>query len=165
MSVSNGRSLSPKPHISLFSDGNALDAFRDDDNLPKKQATIIPLSYTTQVEGSDKQFKDCRSQSNPLITSIPSSWEDVKNYVIDWQTFDSIRLNEGTSQMQKWIGQKVAELLGEAEPSMTQFIYDKVCEHTPPDALYKDLLAVLDEDTEAFVRKLYRMVVYEIKKA
>ena len=45
------------------------------------------------------------------------------------------------------------------------FIADKLARAPAPDALVADLLPVLDAESNAFVLKLWRLVIFEILKA
>ena len=61
---------------------------------------------------------------------------------------------------------QVTELLGtEEDDSMATFVMEKLSAHTPAAKVLDELSAVLDEDAEGFVVKLYRMVIFESQKA
>jgi len=151
---------------------------RDDD---KKYATTVPLKYLEQSYEtcdsaqsvkcfSSKKILPISEKNHPLnlktlVASIPATWEGLRTHKIDWALFDQITSHGRMHDMQRWIGIKVSDLLGGEEPSMTQFIFNAVCQHTPATSLCSDLREVLEEDTEAFILKLYRMIIYEIAKA
>lgn len=85
-------------------------------------------------------------------------------YPIDWSVFDQLRREGLEETMRKWVGKKVTELLGAEEPLMTDFIISKVTERCTPQALYEEIHEVLDVETEGFLLKLYRMIIYEVEK-
>lgn len=60
---------------------------------------------------------------------------------------------------------QVVELMGAEEPSLADFVMQNVASHAPPSKLMTELSGVLDEDTEGFVVKLYRMVIFESQKS
>ncbi len=62
------------------------------------------------------------------------------------------------------VGQ-VEQLLGMPEPSLVAYVTDLLSQHTSPARTYEELHPVLDADTETFLIKLYRMVIYETEKA
>ena len=52
----------------------------------------------------------------------------------------------------------------EEEPSLVEFIVEKVGEHVGAESMCEELQPVLDSEAEAFVIKLWRMLLYEILK-
>ena len=56
-------------------------------------------------------------------------------------------------------------MMGAEEPSLAEFVMSNVSSHMAPAKLIEELSAVLDEDTEGFVVKLYRMVIFESQKS
>ncbi len=57
------------------------------------------------------------------------------------------------------------QLLGVKEPTLVEYVVKLLGQHTAPSVLYVELSPVLDNDTETFVIKLYRMAIYETEKA
>lgn len=66
---------------------------------------------------------------------------------------------------QGWVSGKVEQLLGVQEPTLVDYVVKLLGQHTAASSLHAELSPVLDNDTETFVIKLYRMVVYETEKA
>ena len=64
----------------------------------------------------------------------------------------------------QWIGTKVEQLLGMPEPSLVEYVTDLLAQRAAPAKMLDELHPVLDADTETFVIKLYRMVIYECAK-
>ncbi len=60
---------------------------------------------------------------------------------------------------------KVEQLLGVPEPTLVDYVVKLLGNRTGPEQLHGELAPVLDNDTETFVIKLYRMVIYETEKA
>jgi len=63
-----------------------------------------------------------------------------------------------------WIRKKIRDLMGEEEPSFCEFILSQINAHIKPSKMLESLREVLDEDAEAFVLKLYQVVIYEIER-
>ena len=59
----------------------------------------------------------------------------------------------------------MSQLLGVQEPTLVDYVVKLLGQHTSPASLHAELSPVLDNDTETFVIKLYRMVIYETEKA
>ena len=66
------------------------------------------------------------------------------------------------SSLRGWVDRKVAEYLGEAEASLTEFILSKLRQGSlcQPVELLSELEAVLDTDAESFMLKLWRMLIF-----
>lgn len=97
-----------------------------------------------------------------LIESIPTDKKKLFKYDVDWRTYDASNLSES---VQRWVSKKVAELLGEEEPSLVEFVVEKVGEHLSAKDMVSELEPVLDDEAEQFVIKLWRMLIYETLKA
>ena len=56
------------------------------------------------------------------------------------------------------------EYLGEEEATLTEFIVGKLNTRCSPTDLLVELEAVLDEDAEPFVLKLWRLLIFSVLK-
>ena len=67
--------------------------------------------------------------------------------------------------MSKWILSKTVELLGEEEQSLCEFISSKLeKEHVSASEMMKELEPILEDESEVFALKLYRMIIYSVAK-
>ncbi|KAI4311071.1 hypothetical protein MLD38_036005 [Melastoma candidum] len=66
--------------------------------------------------------------------------------------------------MRPWISKKIMEFLGEEETSLVDFIVSSTQEHVKAAEMLETLESILDEEAEMFVLKMWRMLIYEIKK-
>ena len=163
--------------------------FGEEEAVPQKR-TLVPIEYTEEElraalvneyaaaegteagEGQKKTERDSRKRRDTaerdakksllsLIDSIPTSRAELFAHPVDWAIFDSLRLADTVS---RWAAKKVAELLGEAEPSLVEFVTAQTSAHCAPDALLTELQDVLDDEAEAFVVKLWRLIIFETLK-
>ena len=102
--------------------------------------------------------------SAPVAADIPKSIYLTHGPKVgaDWATYDAAKLSDS---VQRWVNKKVAELLGEEEPSLVEFVVEKAGEHLGAAAMVDELEPVLDTEAEPFVIKLWRMLIYETLKA
>jgi len=109
----------------------------------------------------EKEERDAKRSTLQLIASIPTERAQLFAYPLDWALFDRAQL---APVVQRWAAKKVAELLGEAEPSLVDFIVQQTSAHCAPEALLAELQPVLDEEAEAFCIKLWRLLLFELLK-
>lgn len=98
-----------------------------------------------------------------LVKEIPTDWEGVSKYPVRWKAYA-----EGYSTMgpklRAWVQKKTGELLGEEEASMVDFVMTHLKEQGSAKKMLDSLSAVLDNEAEPFVTRLYRMLIYETLK-
>lgn len=67
-------------------------------------------------------------------------------------------------RMRPWISKKIMEFLGEEETSLVDYIVTSTQEHVKATEMLETLKSILDEEAEMFVLKMWRMLIFEIKK-
>lgn len=72
--------------------------------------------------------------------------------------------NDLQEHMRPWIVKKVMEFLGEEEESLVDFIVTKVKEHASGPEMLEHLMPVLDDEAEMFVLKMWRMLIFEVRR-
>ncbi|BAT99542.1 hypothetical protein LR48_Vigan06g098500 [Vigna angularis] len=96
-----------------------------------------------------------------LIDMIPKTKEELFSYEIDWAVYDKHQLHE---RMRPWISKKIKEFLGEEETTLIDYIVSSTQEHVKASQMLERLQIILDEEAEMFVLKMWRMLIFEIKK-
>lgn len=66
--------------------------------------------------------------------------------------------------MRPWISKKITDFLGEEEPTLVDYIVSSTQEHVKATEMLERLQSILDEEAEMFVLKMWRMLIFEIKK-
>ena len=162
--------LSPQPVVdsqpSKPMKKSALAAFGADDE-ERKPRELKTINYSEAEQKAAQQklptAKEKASAIKALIAKVPTDTKEVYSYKINWTAFDKggDTLKE---KMKTWVGQKTTELLGEEESSMTDFIMSQLAAHNSASKLLQEIQAVLDDEANPFVFKLYRMVIFETLK-
>lgn len=67
-------------------------------------------------------------------------------------------------RMRPWISKKIQEFLGEEETTLIDYIVSSTQEHVKASQMLERLQIILDEEAEMFVLKMWRMLIFEIKK-
>ena len=152
----------PKPVKSVV-----LAAFGGDEEEDQPKRMLKPLTYTEEEQKAGERvaapsLKEKQAAVKELIAKVPTEMKAVFSYSIDWKAYDeSATLKE---RIQNWVSKKTGELLGLEEASMVEFIMNLLAEHTPAKKFIDVLKQVLDEETNPFVFKLFRMVIFETMK-
>jgi len=131
----------------------------DDADKPKKKLKPLPPP-TTDSKKDNKSADEKRKHIKSLIEKIPTDKTDLFAYNIDWDLVDGQLMEK---RIRPWVNKKIAEYIGEPEPSLTDFICSKVLAGSNPKAILEDVQMVLDEEAEVFVVKMWRLLIYEIE--
>ncbi|KAJ7943629.1 RNA-binding protein 25 [Quillaja saponaria] len=96
-----------------------------------------------------------------LIDMIPKTKEELFSYEINWAVYDKHELHE---RMRPWVSKKVTDFLGEEETSLVDYIVSSTQEHVNASQMLELLQSILDDEAEMFVLKMWRTLIFEIKK-
>ncbi|XP_057486284.1 RNA-binding motif protein 25-like isoform X3 [Actinidia eriantha] len=96
-----------------------------------------------------------------LIDLIPKTKDELFSYEINWAIYDK---NELHDRMRPWISKKITEFLGEEETTLVDYIVSSTREHVKASEMLERLTSILDDEAEMFVLKMWRMLIFEIKK-
>jgi len=152
----------------------------DDDHKPKKKlkSALPPIttshaaskenssgkkSSTSGGGGGDSKSSsvdDKKKNIQSLIEKIPTDKTALFEYNVDWDLVDNQLMEK---RIRPWVNKKIAEYIGEPEPTLTDFICSKVLAGSAPKAILDDVQMVLDEEAEVFVVKMWRLLIYEIE--
>jgi RNA-binding protein 25 len=98
-----------------------------------------------------------------LMATIPKDRSGVFAYPIKWHQLDDAP-QEVKARISGWISKKIADLMGEEEPSFCEFIMAQVAAKQSANELLEKLRDVLDEDADSFVMKLFQVLIFESEK-
>ncbi|CAG5126591.1 unnamed protein product, partial [Candidula unifasciata] len=134
----------------------------DDDSMEPKKRKLIPLDYDEEKSTPNDQklasAEDKRQRIKQLIESIPTAKEELYAYSVDWEIVDQNLMDK---RIKPWVTKKIIEYIGEEEPTLTEFICQKVVARSTPQSIQNDVATILDEEAEVFVVKMWRLLVYE----
>lgn len=152
----------------------ASNLFKIDDEEDKKRK-IIPLEYTEEeLKARDPNYKTAaereemvvaekakkvKDQVTKLVKIIPTDKEELFKHELNWEIVDKGQIV--ATKMSPWITKKIAEFLGEEEESMIKFVSGMLEQHTPAAEVVEKLAVILEDDAEAFVIKMWRMLIFE----
>lgn len=67
-------------------------------------------------------------------------------------------------RIRPWIVKKITEFLGEEEATLVDYIVSSIQDHVKASQMLDQLQSILDEEAEMFVLKMWRMLIFEIKR-
>ncbi|CAF2075665.1 BnaC01g43120D [Brassica napus] len=187
-----GSGNTPPPHLALaaefakrISSSNPKEETTEGDKHRSKHSHDKPIHREREREkdrdrardrgdghgGSTKDGKDSGKAKTPdtkklmdakqLIDTIPKTKEELFSYEINWAMYDKHQLHE---RMRPWISKKIMEFLGEEEATLVDFIVLNTQQHVQAAQMLELLQSILDEEAEMFVLKMWRMLIFEIKR-
>lgn len=139
-SVGNKKTIQPKNHI--FADEE------EDQSVAAKKAKLLTGMNSDERKRAVKK----------LVESIPADRDELFAYPIDWSQLDQSLMEK---RIKPWINKKIIEYIGEEEDSLNDFICSKIKQQTKAEKLLEEVKVVLDEEAELFVKKMWRLIVYE----
>ncbi|XP_062110285.1 RNA-binding motif protein 25 isoform X1 [Humulus lupulus] len=136
----------------------------DEDVIRSKNETKEKTHDTDREHGIDKVKSTDNKKlldAKQLIDMIPRTKEELFSYEINWAIYEKHALHE---RMRPWISKKITEFLGEEETTLVDYIVSSTQDHVEADRMLQLLQSILDEEAEMFVLKMWRMLIFEIKK-
>ena len=117
-------------------------------------------SSSSHDKKSKESSEDKRRHIKSLIDKIPTAKNALFEYKVEWDLVDNTLMEK---RIRPWVSKKIAEYIGEPEPTLSDFICTKVLAGSTPKAVLEDVQMVLDDEAEVFVVKLWRLLIYEIE--
>lgn len=69
------------------------------------------------------------------------------------------------AKLRPWVAKKIAEYLGEEEPTLIDFVCSCLDRRADPREILGELALVLDDDATVLVVKLWRVLLFHAAKA
>ena len=137
-------------------------AFADEDDEPNgphfKRAKFTALNSESSSSSGLMSSEERKKAVKKLVESIPTDRDELFAYNVDWEQLDE---NLMEKRIKPWINKKIIEYIGEEEATLNDFICSKIQQRTRPDKLLEEVKVVLDDEAELFVKKMWRLIVYE----
>ncbi|GAB4839813.1 hypothetical protein Ancab_020523 [Ancistrocladus abbreviatus] len=171
--VSGGHPKEEKPNLERERSRRSYDRSTHRDRERNDNVTIRSRDENTDKSldrDRDREHgldKSKNSDSNKildakqLIDMIPKTKDELFSYDINWAVYEKHDLHE---RMRPWISKKITEFLGEEETTLVDYIVSSTQKHVKASQMLELLQSILDEEAEMFVLKMWRMLIFEIKK-
>lgn len=113
--------------------------------------------------GGGKAATDLAALKKELMATIPKDQAGVFAFGVKWEVLDRAP-PDVRERVAGWVSKKIKDLMGEEEASFCEFIMTQVTGHVGAGDMLGALRDVLDEDADAFVTKLFQVLIYETEK-
>ncbi|XP_020695281.1 RNA-binding protein 25 isoform X1 [Dendrobium catenatum] len=139
------------------------DRDRGEYDVTHSRSEIKEKMHDKVSERDDKMKTENKKllDAKQLIDMIPKTKEELFSYEINWSVYDKHALHE---RMRPWISKKITEFLGEEEATLVDYIVSSTKEHVRASKMLELLQSILDDEAEMFVLKMWRMLIFEVKK-
>ena len=128
----------------------------EDARLTEAQQKRAKLELERKQNAANSEER--KRQVKKLVESIPTDRDELFAYAVDWEQLDESLMDK---RIRPWINKKIIEYIGEEEQTLNDFICTKIQQRTKPEKLLEEVKVILDEEAELFVKKMWRLIVYE----
>jgi hypothetical protein len=135
---------------------NLLDVDEADrDNASKR--TLVPIKFDTLAETAALTEEERSEARRQLAFSIPQDKDGLFAWEIKWNSLSQDTIED---RLKPFVEKRSMEYLGVVEDLMWDVVADALKKHEGPEKLAEELADLLEDETEGFVKKLWRMVVF-----
>ncbi|KAK5625368.1 hypothetical protein RRF57_001084 [Xylaria bambusicola] len=126
----------------------------DEDATTRRQLIPIKFEPTAAAAMSDEE----RDQAvRALAQEIPNEKEGLWEWDVKWDYLDESVIRE---KLRPFVEKKLVEYLGVQEQLLIEVVEEHLRKHGQPGELVEELAEALDDEAEALVKKLWRMVIF-----
>ncbi|KAI1825930.1 hypothetical protein F4861DRAFT_499484 [Xylaria intraflava] len=126
----------------------------DEDTTTKRQLIPIKFEPNAAAAMSDEE----RDQAvRALAQEIPNEKEGLWEWDVKWDYLDESVIRE---KLRPFVEKKLVEYLGVQEQLLIEVVEEHLRKHGNPGELVEELAEALDDEAEALVKKLWRMVIF-----
>ncbi|KAL8897394.1 MAG: hypothetical protein Q9207_007236 [Kuettlingeria erythrocarpa] len=119
--------------------------------------TLIPIKFDNAADAMGLTEEERAQAVRQLAADIPSDKDGLWKWPVQWDFLDETVLTE---QLRPFVEKKIMEYLGVQEQMLVEAVEGHVRKRGTPQELVDELEGALDEEAEALVKKLWRMIIF-----
>ncbi|KAL9018240.1 MAG: hypothetical protein Q9185_004454 [Variospora sp. 1 TL-2023] len=119
--------------------------------------TLIPIKFDNAADAMGLTEEERAQAARQLAADIPSDKEGLWKWPVQWEFVEETVLTE---QLRPFVEKKIMEYLGVQEQMLVEAVEGHVRKRGTPQSLVDELEGALDEEAEALVKKLWRMIIF-----
>jgi hypothetical protein len=131
-----------------------LEDEEDADKSAKR--TLIPIKFDPSAAAASLTDEERDQAIRQLAAEIPTDKEGLWAWDVKWQFVDDAVV----LKLKPFVEKKIMEYLGVQEQLLVEVVEDYVRKKAKPQDLVEELAGALDEEAEALVKKLWRMLIF-----
>jgi hypothetical protein len=121
-----------------------------------KKRTLIPINFDASIRANLTAEEIVEAQQQ-LAREIPSDKEGLWEWKVSWEHLLDRAID---NDIKNWAEKKILDVMGVQEDLLVDAIVDHLRAKGKPQALVENLEIAMDDEAEALVKKLWRMVIY-----
>ncbi|CAJ2513984.1 Uu.00g021030.m01.CDS01 [Anthostomella pinea] len=126
----------------------------EEDSTTRRQ--LIPIKFEpAAAAGMSDEERDQAVRA--LAQEIPSERGELWTWEVKWDYLDEGVIRD---KLRPFIEKKLVEYLGVQEQLLLEVVEEHLRKHAKPQELVEELAEALDDEAEALVKKLWRMVIF-----
>ncbi|KAL8724517.1 MAG: hypothetical protein Q9181_006787 [Wetmoreana brouardii] len=119
--------------------------------------TLIPIKFDSAADAMGLTEEERAQAVRQLAADIPSDKDGLWKWPVKWEFVDETVLSE---QLRPFVEKKIVEYLGVQEQMLVEAVEGHIHKRGAPQELVDELEGALDEEAEALVKKLWRMIIF-----
>ncbi|KAL9579381.1 MAG: hypothetical protein Q9203_006718 [Teloschistes exilis] len=119
--------------------------------------TLIPITFDNAADAMGLTDEERAQAARQLAADIPSDKDGLWKWPVKWEFVDETVLSE---QLRPFVEKKIVEYLGVQEQMLVEAVEGHIRKRGAPQELVDELEGALDEEAEALVKKLWRMIIF-----
>ncbi|KZF25425.1 hypothetical protein L228DRAFT_258854 [Xylona heveae TC161] len=119
--------------------------------------TLIPITFDSAAEAAGLTEEERTQAVRQLAADIPTTKDGLWSWPVKWEFVDESVLTE---QLRPFVEKKIVEYLGVQEQMLVEVVEEHIRKRGGPQELVEQLEGPLDEEAEALVKKLWRMIIF-----
>ncbi|KAH8680769.1 hypothetical protein BX600DRAFT_543464 [Xylariales sp. PMI_506] len=133
-----------------------VEGLLEDEEEESTRRQLIPIKF--EPTAAESMSDEEREQAvRALAQEIPNEKEGLWEWNVKWDFLDESIIRD---KLQPFVEKKLVEYLGVQEQLLIEVVEEHLRKHGKPGELVDELAEALDDEAEALVKKLWRMVIF-----
>ncbi|KAI5861943.1 hypothetical protein GGS23DRAFT_605887 [Durotheca rogersii] len=128
----------------------------DEDEDATSRRQLIPIKFEPAAAAAMSDEERDRAV-RALAQEIPNEKDGLWEWDVKWDFLDESVIRE---KLRPFVEKKLVEYLGVQEQLLIEVVEEHLRKHARPGDLVEELAEALDDEAEALVKKLWRMVIF-----
>ena len=124
-----------------------------------RQELSLKINQKLEKEKIKEKVLQSKQGLEKLVKQIPSKTAELFEFQLDWEALEKQETMD--RKIRPWLVKQSISILGAEEPDFINIILKKLQNRTDGYTMMEKFQEVLAEDTKDFMKKLWRMLIFE----